>query len=297
MTRGAKLLILVLCLAVVGLAAWGFSILFKDTGTPMTKGDLLFSLAGKQTLSWSYGDRTISFSITDDAWVNREYPSYQIDRNAKKAITDEINEIHSRKVIEEPGDLAAFGLAQPRCTIVSDGITIAIGDEIPMGNQVYLSMGDGKVHLVNGTILTPFTRSLEEMVTLESVPDLSSATAIQVTTQEESFTLVKGSEGWYLDAEETSVNQNIATGLFAHIKALDWLSCADCTTPDLAEYGLDTPAAIYEITYEGGSYTVLLGDSTEEGVYAMVQGGAMVYRMDATAGNAMIAMNLKDLTQ
>ena len=297
MTRGAKLLILVLCLAVVGLAAWGFSVMFKDTGTPLTKGDLLFSLEGKQSLSWSCGDRTISFSILDDVWVNREDPDYQIDRQAKKAITDEINQIHSRKVIEAPGDLAAFGLAQPRCTIVSDGITIAIGNEVAMGNQLYLTMGDGKVHLVNSTILTPFTRTLEEMVTLEDVPDLSGATAIQVTTQEESFTLVNSADGWHLDGEDAAVNQDIATGLFAHIKALDWLSCADCTAPDLADYGLDTPAAVYEITYEGGSYTVLLGDSTEAGVYAMVQGGTMVYRMDATAGNAMIAMNLKDLTQ
>ena len=80
MTRGAKLLILALCLAVVGLAAWGFSVMFKDTGTPLTKGDLLFSLEGKQSLSWSYGDRTISFSILDDVWVNREDPDYQIKR-------------------------------------------------------------------------------------------------------------------------------------------------------------------------------------------------------------------------
>lgn len=295
MTRGIKLLILVLCLALVGLAAWGVSKMSEETPTPMTKGDLLFSLTGTENLSWTYGDSTISFSILADNWVNKDDPAYQIDKQAKKNITDEITEIHSRKVIETPGSLADYGLSQPRCTIVADNITIAIGNELPLGNQVYLSMGDGKVHLVNNTILSPFTRSLEEMVTLEEVPDLSGATTIEITRPDSAFALVKGADGWYVEGEESPVDQDIANGLFAHISILDWLSCADCTQPNLADYGLETPAVTYRITYEGGSYTFVLGNSTEQGVCAMPLGGSVVYYMDDTAGNAMLQITLQDL--
>ena len=296
MKRGTKLLILALVLVLVGLGAWGISQLTDDGGTPMSQGDLLFSLEGVKNLSWTYGDRTIRFDISQEEWVNLDYPEYQITGQWKKAITDEITQINSRKDIGKPGNLAAYGLAQPRCTVVADDVTITIGNANAMGNQVYFSMGDGKVYLVNSTILSPFTHSLEEMAVLEQIPDLSGATSIGITTLQESFTVEKGENGWFLtDDVDLAVDQQISTGLFAHVKALDWLKCVDCTQPDLAQYGLDNPAAVYQIAYEGGSFTILLGNSTDEGVYAMPQGGNMVYLVDATAGNAMLAMNTNDI--
>ena len=112
MKRGTKLLILTLCLALVGLGVWGVSLLTKHEPTSLDKGQLIFSLAGVKTLSWTYGEKEITFQLTPDGWVNTQVENYQITTHAQKAITDEINALYARKTIDVPENLSDFGLAQ-----------------------------------------------------------------------------------------------------------------------------------------------------------------------------------------
>ncbi len=298
MKRGVKLLILTLCLILVGLGAWGIHILTRQDPTPMDQGTLIFSLEGKQNLRWTYQENTIAFQITADGWVNPQIESYQITPQAKKAITDELTELYARKTIGQPGDLSAFGLAQPRCTIQADDITISIGNDVAIGNQLYVTLGDGKVHMVNSTLLTPFTKSLEDMAQTQDIPDFSAVRGVVITKADTAIELQKdmAADQWFLRTDDGFVpaDQTIAAGLIAHITTLDFLTCADCTPTDLHVYGLDHPT-IYEITYDTKTYTLLLGNSTEAGVYAMPQDGSMVYRIDATAGDAMLAITAQEL--
>lgn len=298
MKRGTKLLILMLCLSLVGLGAWGISVLTQKDPTPMDQGTLIFSLEGKQTLCWTYEENAITFHITDEGWVNPQIEGYQITPQAKKAITDELAKLYARKTIAQPEDLSAFGLTQPRCTIQADDITISIGNEVAIGNQLYVTLGDGKVHLVNNTLLTPFTKSLEDMVQPQDIPDLSAVRGVVITKADAVIELQKDitADQWFLDTADGFIpaDQTIAAGLIAHLTTLDFLTCADCTPTDLSAYGLDHPT-VYEITYDTKTYTLLLGSSTDAGVYAMPQGGSMVYRIDATAGNAMLAITAQEL--
>lgn len=165
MKRRMKLGILALCAVLVYLGVfWANREFVKSPNiTPMDAGQLVFSLEGTKTLSWVSGEETICFDLSAENWVLQSDASYQLSKLSKNDILKAISEIRTRKIIDDPGDLAQYGLEQPVCTITADDTIICIGDKTAVGAQRYLSIGDGKVYTVTETILYPFTRTLEQM--------------------------------------------------------------------------------------------------------------------------------------
>ena len=91
----------------------------------------------------------------------------------------------------------------------------------------------------------------------------------------------------YLTLDNTS-----ARGVVSGVTGVSWQQCVsyNATGDDLAEYGLDTPSATATVRYiyteedEDGNeteyettFTLELGDYTEDGVYARIADSEMVY--------------------
>lgn len=312
MKRGKKLLILLACLAVVCLAAWGISALFAPdtTGTPMNSSEVIFTLEGIKTLSWQYEENTVSFDVSGDSWVYTQDASYRIDETKKADILEQLTELKAQKIIEDPGAPADYGLDAPVCTITADDTVIQVGDVNALSSYRYLSLGDGKVYMVTDTFLSPFTYSLLKMAQLEELPDLSAITALTITTETQTMTLVSDpadhsdytdSYSWYMQEADgySRVSQEVVEGLLVYLEDLRWLSCADINLQEPATYGLDVPAATYEIAYtmgdSTGTLTLLVGDSNEEGVFVKPGDSNRVYLVEQIVGQVMAQMSTETL--
>lgn len=165
MSKAKRLLILLGCCVALCISAWAVNRHYapKQDIVLMEKGPLIFALEGTKTLSWTWEEQTISFDLTQEEWKLTGDPDYRLSRLSQSDILKSIETIHARRIIDDPGNLAQYGLDHPACTITADTTVISIGDNTAVGGLCYLSIGDGKVYLVSDTIIYPFTRTLEQM--------------------------------------------------------------------------------------------------------------------------------------
>ena len=164
--------------------------------------------------------------------------------------------------------------------------------------------------MVTDVILPPFTKSLLDMSAREKLPDLSQITQLTITTETEILHLVSkmaddsdDTDGytWYLQDEQgdSPVSQDAIDSLLVYLKNLSWTGCADFHMQDAATYGLDVPAATYEISYttdDGeATLTLLVGDGNENGVFVKPADSVQVYLVDKTAGSVLAQMSKETL--
>lgn len=306
MKRGKKLLLLLVALAVVSLTAWGISALTapEEQASVENSGETVFTLDTESlnALSWCYGETELSFTKADSVWEKTEDPAYPLDESYITSALDALMEIKAEKVIETPNELSQYGLEEPACTVTAGDATLSFGDETAIDGLRYLSLEDGKVYLVDAAVMTPFTYSLLDMVTMEEIPDLSELTEIAITTEEESFTLVDMGENdltysdhytWFIrDGDSyTKTDQDAAAEIKTYLESLTWSACAAYGAEDLSAYGLDVPAATYTVTYPDGTFTLHIGDSGDDGIYARLGDSAMVYTVDETTGSVLGAIS------
>ena len=165
MNKTKRLLILLGCCIALCLSAWAVKRHYapKTHIVPMEQGELIFSLGSTKTLSWIYEEQTISLDLTAEEWTFAHDPSCRLSYLSQSDILKAIENVHARRVIDEPGELSQYGLIPGACTITTDTGTLVIGDKTAVGGLCYVSVGDGKVYLVTETILYPFTRSPEQL--------------------------------------------------------------------------------------------------------------------------------------
>lgn len=319
MKRGKKLLILFLVLVALWGLTWGITALTaeKEAEAATLSGEVIFCLEETpESIGWTYGENAYLFDNTDSGWVYRDNTAYPLDTSYMDAILAALAEVTAEKVIEDPGDLEQFGLAEPICSItVNENVTLELGNESLMGGQRYVCNGDGKVYLVDSTILDSFQYDLYHMVAKETIPDLSNITALTLTTEDETVQLTyqENSTLSYSDhykwfCQDTAVDMEAMEALLSNLQSLSWSECIDFQAQgsSLATYGLDVPAATYELHYtteadsgqgeETGIFTIQLGDGADdEYCYAMLPGSCLVYLIDFDLCAELIAVSSQSL--
>lgn len=173
MKRGKKLLVLLLALIVLGAGAWAATSLnAEDDNTDTAEsGEVVLTADTLTSLSWAYGDAELSFTYAD-GWTYTPDSTFPLDESFLETIAEALTEVVANKVIEEPGDLAQFGLEEPVCTVTVNGTaTLLLGNESTMGGEVYLSTGDGKVYLTDSSLLDCFAHTLSDLAVQQDTND------------------------------------------------------------------------------------------------------------------------------
>lgn len=124
--------------------------------------------------------------------------------------------------------------------------------------------------------------------------------SLAVTNSTGSYTIERtGEKKWSIlalqaygadDSQYASMMEQYAK-LSAEQKVLD-------ETADLAEYGMDQPAAKAVLTFDSGNtYTLLLGNQTVDGAayYAMMEGSPVLYTVAASTANGILESQLSYL--
>ena len=287
MRRSVKLLILLGCLVVVCLATWWSKVHFatKPNISPMDEGIEIFSIGDASSVSWTCNGNTITFEISQEEWIYTEDPGYIINHVYKSDLTDQLNSLRARKVIEDPDAPEEYGLDTPLCTVTAGDRVLHFGEEAPVGGLRYASVGDGKVYMVSTSALYPFTRTVEEMIQLNTTPDLSGTTQIIIQTQEKEIAL-HCNEDWAweeLDAEDSDT-------LSTCLKKLRYSTCLAVNPEDLSVYGLDTPTAIYTFIFGEDRFTLLFGESAE-GTCVMEKDQNRVYLINQASAEFFVKLS------
>lgn len=281
------------------------------------------------SLSWTYEGEEISLARDEDNnWSCPQETDFPLDQSYPDDMLSQLKELQAEKTIEDPENLSEYGLEDPACAITVEAgetRTIAIGDETGLGGQRYLSIGDGNVYLVEADLLDAFAYGLYDLVAKETIPSMTDVNSLQIEAGDKTLSLIYREDSglaysdrytwfWQQGTQYTALDTDLTQDLVDTITGLTWGSCvayqADQET--LGAYGLLQPAAVVTLSYtesaqvatnetdENGdpvyetqetekTFTLELGDYDGTNCYARLAGSSMVYQVDGTVLDTLLA--------
>ncbi len=304
MNRGIKLLILLAVLVAVIVATIIIVKVNEPERIPIStvsgESVLQIDVANMKRLQWTFGEEEYDFNFSPEGWTCNIQPDYVPDAERMARILVKLKDIRADRIINEPQPLSVYGLDAPKCVVTVDGVKIAFGNESALNTTVYMSLGDGKVYMVENSYYFSFAFTREEMVQINKVPDMTALNRITVENGNGAFTLEKTEQSgktysdhymWFTEGSNAMISQNVVAGILAYLEDMDWLKCMDSNPQNLTDYGLDAPSVTCTVQWEGGSYTFYVGSKADQGYYAAVEGENRVYLLDMTTAQVLGALS------
>ena len=229
------------------------------------------------------GENTFDFSHGDDKWSYVEDDKFPLSESAILDKVSSLTSVSSMRTIEDPDNLADFGLENPEVTATvtdTDGkeTELALGATNDAVSGCYMSMnGDtSKIYLVDTTLKTNLEFDLSDIAEKEDIPSITGSTITSITIQKPEGTAKlfqdSGSEtGWtFEDTDGSSVpaDSSLVSTYTGNFSALAWTDYVTYDLNNLGAYGLENPTVItvdYQQEEEAdGSDTESSDDSAEE---------------------------------
>ena len=229
------------------------------------------------------GENTFDFSHGDDKWSYVEDDKFPLSESAILDKVSSLTSVSSMRTIEDPDNLADFGLENPEVTATvtdTDGkeTELALGATNDAVSGCYMSMnGDtSKIYLVDTTLKTNLEFDLSDIAEKEDIPSITGSTITSVTIHKPEGTAKlfqdSGSEtGWtFEDTDGSSVpaDSSLVSTYTGNFSALAWTDYVTYDLNNLGAYGLENPTVItvdYQQEEEAdGSDTESSDDSAEE---------------------------------
>ena len=281
----------------------------KMTGTVTTITDL--DETGITHLSWKYTDE-VSFSrdSSDSEWTYDADDKMPADQDLLNTVAASLAHITSNKRVDSVASLSVYGLGSPEYTLSvgtdSETVNISIGNESFSDNEVYISIGDEYVYMVDSSIIDDISYGIYDLVQKEEIPEieLESISDVKIENGESLDIIRRENSGlcysdaylYYLDDNGTykNLDNSNAANLFSSVASLSWSECVAYGADDdvLEEYGLKEPAAEIAITYtdDDGAECVFSYDVShiDDSYYARLAGSDIIYTVGSAAYTAAV---------
>ncbi len=252
-----------------------------------TTDEIILSVdVGEVTVvSWTYDDESLSFTNKDGTWYDSDDADFPVIQSEIEDFLTHFEEVHASFIIEDVSNYSQYGLDEPECTVTitdADGETvISMGDYSTMDEQRYISIGDGKVYLIEDDLIDYVVTDRDEFIQLEELPTVDTVEEIDVSgdadvnivydpdgvysyTDDYNYYLISDDEHLALDDGDTENYIKTVQG----IELSDYVSYT-ASSDDLSVYGLDNPA--YAVTISGTTEVESDDDSDDETSYEDVQ--------------------------
>lgn len=325
MTRGKKLTGMVAAFALLCGAAYAATQYdFEKETTPEQEDVTVYSQEAEKVtmLSWVRGEEEAVFEKKDGEWKNTADENFPVDESYLSTMLEDLTELKSDKVIENPDALADYGLETGECVIriTDEGGTdeLVIGDATSIDGKRYLSNGDGKVYLVESSLLDDFSYTANDLLKTESLPTISSVQVIELDKGSETFLMTKkeeadGTEIWTTDrnGEEKKLDSSQVISLINNVAGMSMGTCAEYYADDakMQEYGFGEGEWKISFTYlaevsaedetedtadsaESQCFTFVL---SKDGGYMHLLDSVMIYEMDTTVSDALYQATYENL--
>ena len=186
-------------------------------------------------------------------------------------------------VIDEVTDYGQYGLDDPLCTIdIAAGETeyeIAVGNYSELDYQRYISLGDGRVYLVNDDPMDYYKLTLDELMLDDTIPSFVDTERVEFSGAE-NYVIERDEDGgsyrdddvYYTDGEVLDTDSVNSYVTYIASLALEEYYTYNASEEDLAATGLDEPELSVRIDYpestdgdaETLSFTIAFSRSAED---------------------------------
>jgi hypothetical protein len=294
--RGLTSLI-VLVLVLAGLGAYIYFVESKKPPEGETPaGPKVFSVKAdaidEVTVKSAGGDRT-TLKKAGGAWQISDPIATPADEAEVSGLVTNLASIENLRTIEEnPGDLKAFGLAEPRVEVgfkTAGGKQVQrllIGEKTATSGDLYAKLpNEKKVFLIAGSFDATFNRSTFDL-RQKTVLTIERDQVDQVTVQSEGSTieLTRSADAWALARPiKAPADYGSVEGLIGRVQSAQMKAIAAQEAADLKPYGLDKPAASVTFGLGSSRATLLIGGKADSAtVYAKDVSRPMVFTVEST---------------
>jgi hypothetical protein len=228
---------------------------------------------------------------TGDKWQIVQPSTIDPDGSEVSGLTSNLANLEVQRVIDEnPGDLAEYGLAQPRIELTfkadNQERKLLIGRKTPPGTDLYAKLGDQpRVFLISSYLDSTFNRTtfdLRDKAVLKLERDKIDALTINAPPATTRFAKREGE--WRLVSPiDARADFTAVDGLVSRLNTMQMKSIVAAEPATLSEYGLDKPAATVQIGSGSSQATLLIGKGAGEGlVYAKDQSRPAVMQVESS---------------
>jgi Domain of unknown function (DUF4340) len=285
---------LVLLVVAIGLGAYLYFVESKREPGSADRKDKVFTVEADKieeiTVKSESGDRTTLRKSGSD-WQIVQPVATASDGAAASGLTTNISTLEIQRIIEEnPGDLAEYGLAEPRIEVSfkigGQEHKLQIGRKTPPGTDLYAKLGDQKrVFLVPSYIESTFNKTtfdLRDKTVLKI--DRDKVDALTISTPKRTLQFAKAGGEWQMTAPvQARADFTTVDGLVSRLNTLQMKSLVAAEGATLAEYGLDKPEVTVELGTGSSKAQLLIGKAGGEGaVHAKDQSRPAVFTIDSS---------------
>ena len=301
MKRKKKLLILAGVLAVLCVAIGVVRGVEKHIDSINTVDEEIISVDtdALTQVSWSYEGKTLTFVKTDDIWYSGDDDTFPVDQDAMQEFLDHFASVTASFIIEDVEDYGQYGLSDPQCTItLTEGDTdtrLELGDYSTLDSKRYVTRGDGTVYLIDDDLLEYISSDRDSLMDQDGVPEydtidsieINGSTSLSIKYLPDENLCYSDSYEYYMDDNGTyqAVSASNVNDLMRTLKDLGYTDYVTyrASVEDLSEYGLDSPAFSYTITYtkddKQNSFTLNFGQK-ESKYYVRMDDSEIVYQLE-----------------
>lgn len=338
MKRSKRLIGLLGILGITCVATYGITKYEEEKELIKNSDEIILELDSEKVtaLSWEYDEEHLAFH-KDENWYWDEDETFPVDEEKIMDMLDMFESFGVSFVIDEVEDYAQYGLDDPMCTIRVETETetykLELGDYSTMDSERYVTLGDGKVYLVQKDPFDTFERTISDMILHDEIPPVSEAEEILFTGAEETrifyeknsdktygdydvYFMEQGEESLPLDTP--TMNDYLRT--IRNLNPKEYVTY-NATEEELSTYGMTEPELTISLTYtaedeeteEESAETFVLhvsrnpeelerekkegSEDTEEEInaYARIGESPIIYKISDEDYKALTAVSYNDL--
>ena len=226
---------------------------------------------------------TLKAARTNVGWTYDADGAFPVDGEAITGLLEYFEALQAAFVIDEVTDYGQYGLEDPLCTIdIAVGETeyeIAVGNYSELDYQRYISLGDGRVYLVNDDPMDYYKLTLDELMLDDTIPGFVDTERVEFSGAE-NYVIERDEDGgsyrdddvYYTDGEVLDTDSVNSYVTYIASLALEEYYTYNASEEDLAATGLDEPELSVRIDYpestdgdaEMLSFTIAFSRSAED---------------------------------
>ena len=291
----------------------------EETETPEPEETQLLTLDPERVAALVWRGEKGSHRILrqpDGSWQWEADPACPLDGDAVKTLLAAYSQLSSRRSVETGEGLAAYGLdpAEREAELeLEDGerLLLRLGDYTAYAQGCYALDPEGRLWIVPEEARQLFDLDQWDLLAYDRPPTLDGALVLRITAGGKTETLRRYADSaglcysdryhWFRETADgvTPLGDAAVAELLAALGGLRWQSCLSYDPTDavwresgvLEDSAVRVSAEYADENGKTGRFTLLLGDYTETGCYAAVEGGRQLYTVTGAFADRFIRLD------